>query len=188
MLEVTWGLCKGNQSINNTGYSPTMNSFRLFLTRMVLSLIPETRGFGLKRMLYRWAGVIIGDGVKINSSVRISGIGKLTIGNNTWIGPEVMIACSSEISIGADCDIAPRVFIGDGTHIITPGMDHIAGRDVTVPVHVGNGCWLCVNCTVLPGVSIGDKCVVAAGAVVNKDCDQNRLVAGVPAKVIKELD
>lgn len=151
-------------------------------------LIPETRGFGLKRALYRWAGVIIGDGVKINSSVRISGIGKLSIGKNTWIGPEVMIACSSEISIGADCDIAPRVFIGDGTHIITPGMDHIAGQDVTAPVHIGNGCWLCVNSTVLPGVSIGDKCVVAAGAVVNNSVGHDRLIAGVPAKVIKELE
>ncbi len=153
-----------------------------------MAIIPETRGFGLKRALYRWAGAIIGNGVKINSSVRISGIGKLSIGENTWIGPEVMIACSSAISIGADCDIAPRVYIGDGTHKITPGMTRIAGQDVTEPIHIGNGCWLCVNSTVLPGVSIGDKCVVAAGAVVNKCCDRNRLIAGVPAKVIKELE
>lgn len=174
-------------SLNNTGNSPTMNRFRLFITRLVSRFIPETHGFGLKRMLYRWAGANIGNGVKINSSVKISGIGNLSIGDNTWIGPEVMIACSSEISIGANCDIAPRVYIGDGTHKITPGMDRIAGEGETKPVHIGNGCWLCVNSTVLPGVSIGDKCVIAAGAVVNKDCRQNQLFAGVPAKGIKEF-
>lgn len=165
-----------------------MISLRLFIIRLFLAIIPETRGFGLKRALYRWAGAKIGIGVKINSSARISGIGKLSIGDNTWIGPEAMIICSSEISIGENCDIAPRVFIGDGTHTITPGAERIAGKDLVKPIHIGDGCWLCVNSTVLPGVTIGNRCVVAAGAIVNKDCGDKKMVAGVPARIIKSLD
>ena len=95
--------------------------------------------------------------------------------------------CSSEISIGANCDIAPRVYIGDGTHELTPQEDRIAGIDTTKKIFVGDGCWLCVNSTVLPGVTIGNKCVVAAGAVVTKNVDDMTLVAGVPARRIKDL-
>lgn len=164
-----------------------MRSARLFLVRVLTCFIPETRGFGLKRSLYRWAGVKVGKGVRINSSAKISGIGQLSIGDNTWIGPEVMIVCSSEITIGANCDIAPRVFIGDGTHLITKEQDRIAGIDISKPIHIGNGCWLCVNCTILSGVSIGEKCVVAAGAVANDDYGSMKLLAGVPAKVVKNI-
>ena len=164
-----------------------MNSLRLFVVRKILDFIPETRIFGMKRILYRWAGARIGDGVRINSSVKITGIGKLTVGDNTWIGPDTMIMCSSEIVIGANCDIAPRVFIGDGTHEITPDRDRIAGVDVTNPVSIGNGCWLCANAILLPGVTIGNKCVVAAGAVVADSFEDDCLLGGVPAKIIKKF-
>ena len=164
-----------------------MNSLRLFIVRKLLDFLPETRAFGMKRILYRWAGAVISEGVRINSSVKITGVGKLSIGANTWIGPNTTIMCSSEISIGANCDIAPNVFIGDGTHEITPQKDRIAGIDTTRKISIGDGCWLCVNSTILPGVTIGKKCVVAAGAVVISDCEDMTLVAGVPAKKIKVL-
>lgn len=165
-----------------------MKSFRLFIVRKILDYVPETRAFGMKRVLYRWAGAIIGDGVRINSSAKIAGIGKLSIGVNTWIGPDTTIMCSSEITIGANCDIAPRVYIGDGTHEITPQEDRIAGIDTTKKIAIGDGCWLCVNSTILPGVSIGKKCVVAAGAVVARSFNENKiLLAGVPAEKKKEL-
>lgn len=164
-----------------------MNSFRLFIVRKILDFVPETRAFGMKCALYRWAGANIGDGVRINSSAKILGVGKLSIGANTWIGPNTLIMCSSEIEIGANCDIAPCVYIGDGTHIITPEKERIAGIDATKGISIGDGCWLCVNSTILPGVSIGRKCVVAAGAVVTANCNDMTLVGGVPAKKVKNL-
>lgn len=164
-----------------------MNSSRLFLVRKILDFVPETRAFGLKRVLYRWAGANIGKGVRINSSAKVTGVGKLSIGENTWIGPNTTIMCSSEISIGSNCDIAPRVYIGDGTHQITPNEKRIAGVDITQKITIGDGCWLCVNSIILPGVSIGNKCVVAAGAVVTDDCEDMTLVAGVPAMKKKNL-
>lgn len=163
-----------------------MNSTRLFAIRLLLRFIPETRAFGLKRSLYRWAGANIGKGVRINSSTKIVGVGNLSIGANTWIGPDTIIACSSEVIIGENCDVAPCVYIGDGTHMITPEMDRIAGANTTSNVFIGDGCWICVKSTILPGVSIGRKCVVAAGAVVTTSFDDLKLIAGVPARAIKQ--
>ena len=62
--------------------------------------------------------------------------------------------------------------------------NHIA---VATPVTIGNDVWIGGNVTTLPGVNIGDKAVIAAGAVVTKDVPDNTVAGGVPAKVIKEL-
>ena len=164
-----------------------MNSIRLFVVSKILNLFPETRAFGLKRVLYRWAGVKLGKGVRICSSVKILGVGNLVIGDNTWIGPGTTIFCSSNIDIGANCDIAPCVYIGDGSHRITPDKERVAGIVTTERIAIGDGCWLCVNATILPGVTIGKKCVVAAGSVVIHSSDEMELLAGVPAKTINKL-
>jgi acetyltransferase-like isoleucine patch superfamily enzyme len=55
-------------------------------------------------------------------------------------------------------------------------------------IHIGNGVWLGSNVTVLPGVSIGDGAVVAAGAVVTRDVDEMTVVGGVPAKLIRKIE
>ena len=55
------------------------------------------------------------------------------------------------------------------------------------PVTIGDDVWIGANCTILPGVTIGDNVVIAARAVVTKDVPSDRLVAGVPARVIREL-
>ena len=55
------------------------------------------------------------------------------------------------------------------------------------PVLIDENAWLGANSTVLPGVTVGKNAVVAAGAVVTKDVPANTVVAGVPAKIIKEI-
>lgn len=164
-----------------------MNSIRLYLAGCLVHCMPETRAFGLKRILYRWAGVNIGDNVRICSSAKIIGAGQLEIGDNTWIGPEAFISASSSVRIGANCDIAPRVFIGDGTHKLTPEQNRVAGIEICQPISVGDGCWICANATILAGVEIGGKCIVAAGAVVTRPVESMKLIGGIPANVIKEI-
>lgn len=165
-----------------------MNSLKLYIVNKISCLLPETRTFGFKRTLYRWAGAKIGKDVRICSSVKILGVGVLSINDNTWVGPGVIISCSSKITIGANCDIAPCVYIGDGTHKIMADGERVAGDAVTDNIIIGDGSWICVNATILPGVSIGRKCVVAAGAVVTSGSEDMKLLAGVPAKVIKDFN
>ena len=84
-------------------------------------------------------------------------------------------------------DIGPRVFIGTGTHQLDPVGLHSAGLGVNKDVVVGSGAWLCASATILPGVSIGQKAVVAAGAVVTGNVPERKIAGGVPARVLKDL-
>lgn len=155
---------------------------------LLFPLIPESRGWGFKRFMLKLAGAKIGRNVKISSSLKVYGAGTLEVGDNTWIGYQTLIVASSSVVIGANCDIAPRVYIGTGTHLIDVNSDHIAAKDISMDVCIGNGCWLCTNSVILPGVKIGKKSVVAAGTVVTKTFnDNNILIAGVPAEKKKNL-
>ncbi len=53
---------------------------------------------------------------------------------------------------------------------------------------IGSGTWIGARATIIPGVYVGNGCVIAAGAIVSKDCEPNGLYAGVPARRIKNLD
>lgn len=164
-----------------------MNSLKLYIAGKLCHQLPETSFFGFKRSLYRWAGVKVGNSARICSSVKIIGVGQLEIGDNTWLGPNTLISASSTIKIGANCDIAPRVFIGNGTHVIDTSSTNVAGVGKSLPVEIGDGCWLCVNCTILPGAKIGNKCIIAAGAIVKGEVPSLELWGGVPAKKIRSL-
>lgn len=158
-----------------------------YINKLIFPILPETKCFGLKRALLRWGGANIGKNVRVCSSVTVIGAGELSIGDNTWVGHRCMLVASSSIKIGSNVDIAPNVFIGNGTHEITPERERIADIELSKDVTVGDGCWLCANSAILPGVSVGEKCVVAAGAVVTKSFSGRCLLAGVPAEVKRKL-
>lgn len=165
-----------------------MFPFRLWIYSLVVRLLPETRAFGVKAVLLRWAGAKLGENVRINSSARFLGNGELVIGDDVWIGAEAMIyaVAPSRILIGSHVDIAPRVTIVTGTHEITPSQAHIGGRGTAKSVSIGDGCWVCASATILSGTSIGNKCVIAAGSVVCEgEYASQSLIAGVPARRIK---
>ncbi|NLF59966.1 MAG: acyltransferase [Lentisphaerae bacterium] len=169
-----------------------MHTFRLFLVRLLLPWIPETRGFALKRCLYRWCGAVIGEQVRICSSVRIYGAGRLSIGGGTWLGQEVLIQCGGEVEIGRDVDIAPRVMLTTGSHEVDPVGAHSAGAGYNIRLVIGDGAWLGTGVIVVPGRAgadrvIGRKAVVAAGAVVICDIGDYELAAGVPAICKKRI-
>ena len=56
------------------------------------------------------------------------------------------------------------------------------------PIRIGDGSWICSSATICGGVTIGKNCIVAAGAVVNRDIPDNCIAAGVPARVLRKLD
>ena len=89
-----------------------LNTRRLYLSSLLAHLLPETRGYSLKRKLYRWSGVKVGENVRICSSVKILGNASLSIGDNTWIGAGTIILKGT--SIGSNCVIgAGSVIKGD---------------------------------------------------------------------------
>ena len=94
----------------------------------------------------------------------LDGRNGIKIGRNTWVGPRVSI-----ISMNHDLNNFHRYEESD-------------------PIEIGDNCWIATNVTILAGVKLGNHVVIAAGAVVSGSFEEdNILIGGVPAKVIKKL-
>lgn len=166
-----------------------MQAIGLYAFSLVAKLLPATRLFGLKRWLLRLAGAKVGNNVRCASSARFQLTGPLQIGADTWIGHEVLVVGGdAPVEIGACCDIAPRVLIATGTHQIAPHAAHVAGKGYSLPIRIGDGCWIGAGAIILGGTTLGAHCIVAAGAVVRGQFPERVLIGGVPARVIKSID
>lgn len=108
----------------------------------------------------------LGSGVFLNRGVVINNTAPVTLGDHVAVGPGVLITTSHH-------------------HTYIP--QHRQGPSEPRPVHVGAGSWLGARAVLLPGVTVGTGCVIAAGAVVTRDCEPNGVYAGVPARRIREL-
>lgn len=114
----------------------------------------------------------------------------LRIGDGTVLGHDLLVACVGEITIGARVLASDRVFIGDTFHDYRDPTAPIADQPMREPraVHIGDGAFLGVNAVILPGVDIGPRAYVGAGAVVADDVPANAVVAGNPARVVRSYD
>ena len=141
-------------------------------------------------MLLRWAGAAIGKNVRINSSAVFGGNGELVVGDDVWIGARDIICptAPARIVIGSHVDLGPEVMMLTGSHEIDLVGEHIGGKGTASSVVIGDGCWLGARALILSGVTLAEKTLVAAGAVVTKSVDVPcSLVAGVPAEIKKRL-
>jgi acetyltransferase-like isoleucine patch superfamily enzyme len=117
---------------------------------------------------------------------RTPGSGELVIGDYALLTPGVRIMACDSIRIGNGCMFAHGAYVTDSDwHGI---YDRIAIPETPRPVRIGDNVWVGDRATVLKGVTIGDNSIVAAGAVVTRDVAANTVVAGNPARPVKELD
>ena len=137
--------------------------------------------------------VSIDNGAEIHPLVNYNGQSypsEVIIGNNVVIGSYDRFASMTSVIIEDDVLFAAFVHITDHSHEF---------RDVSLPVYaqgvyqkgpvrIGKGSWLGFRCNILSGVTIGEHCIIAAGAVVTKDVPPYSIAAGVPARVIKKYD
>ena len=113
-------------------------------------------------------------------------VGDVVIGDHTRIGIHSTVI--GPVCIGSHVNLAQGITVTALNHNFADPEKRIDEQGVsTRPVVIGDDVWIGANAVVLPGVTIGSHCVVAAGAVVTKDVPDNTLVGGVPAKVIKQL-
>ena len=111
-------------------------------------------------------------------------------GLNIRVGKNVFINSGCCFQDQGGIEIGDKVLIGQQVVIATINHDSKAENRANMladSVKIGNGVWIGAHATILPGVTIGDGAVIAAGAVVTKDVPENVVVGGVPAKIIKEL-
>jgi acetyltransferase-like isoleucine patch superfamily enzyme len=111
-------------------------------------------------------------------------------GKNIKIGKRVFINAGCQFQDQGGIEIGDDVLIGPQTIIATLNHDpnpEKRGGMIPKTVKIGNKVWLGARVTICPGVTIGEGAIVGAGAVVTKDVPPRTVVAGVPARIIKEL-
>jgi len=172
-----------------------LTAFKRHLFMTLGNAMPTYGPFNrIRPTFYRHAGMAIGRDVTIIGplSVELSlneeTIRGISIGDRAYLNAETRLACrNSRISIGADVQIGPRVSFETATHdivfapLVGRGLDH---QEICVKDKV----WIGAGATILPGVTIHEAAVVAAGAVVTKSVPAYTLVGGVPARKIKDIE
>jgi acetyltransferase-like isoleucine patch superfamily enzyme len=113
-------------------------------------------------------------------------VGDVVIGDYTRIGIHNTII--GPVCIGNHVNLAQGITVTALNHNFEDKTKRIDEQGITTkPVIIGDDVWIGANAVILPGVTIGKHCVVAAGAVVTKDVPDNTIVGGMPAKEIKKI-
>ncbi len=154
--------------------------------------LPHYPGQRISTQVDVGTGTYIGPGAWINIP---SAEGRLSFGNDTAIGGDLTISAAGLIEVGNGVLMSARVALLDSLHDYDSWLaPHF--RDGTPPrfswamteprpVRIGDGSWLGVGVVVLPGVTIGQGCIIGANAVVSKDVPDFSVAAGVPARVLR---
>jgi acetyltransferase-like isoleucine patch superfamily enzyme len=142
----------------------------------------------------------IGDGCRIDGQV-ITEVedSHITIGRNTLLGSRSIIDCVTRVIVGDDVLISYDVIIADAdNHSLSRRRregdlerwragTHDWSDVQKAPITIGNGAWIGARAIILRGVTIGEGAIVGMGSVVTKDVAPNTIVAGNPARVVREL-
>ncbi len=162
---------------------------RQVLARMS-EVLPASGFFRIRTAMLRAAGVKIGEKSLIQGQLRLTGNGNpcelLTIGDRTLVTGGLHVDLGAPVHIGNFVRIGHDVSLLTINHAVGPHYLR-AGTSFFGEITIEDGCWLASRCTVLPGVTIGAGAIVAAGSVVTRSVPKHTLVAGVPARVIREL-
>ncbi|RZM05179.1 MAG: sugar O-acetyltransferase [Pedobacter sp.] len=156
-----------------------------FATRKLLirmNNVPDPQE--VRSLLSEITGSDIDESVNIFTPLYIN-YGKHTkIGKNVFINFDCVFLDLGGITIEDQVQIAPKVSLLSEGHPADPNLRHAL---VPGHIHIKRNAWIGAGATILKGVTIGENAVVAAGAVVSKDVPDNTIVAGIPAKIIKEV-
>lgn len=114
----------------------------------------------------------------------------LTFGNNLQANFDCVFLDCAPITIGENCLMAPGVHIYAATHPVDAKyrQDNDEYYELAYPVKIGDNVWIGGKAIICPGVTIGDNVTIGAGAVVVKDVPSNVVVAGNPAKIIRDMN
>lgn len=135
-----------------------------------------------RKFVLRLLGARIDRSAVLYGGFEIRSPRKLTIGANSCIGHKATLDARGGLTIGNNVNFSSEVMIWTAQHDY---RDPMFGTDFKAVV-IGETAWLGPRCIILPGVTVGEGAVIAAGAVVTKDVEPYAVVGGVPARKIAD--
>ena len=111
----------------------------------------------------------------------------IRLGDNFYANFDCVILDCNVVTIGRDVMFGPGVHIYAASHPVDP-VERASGRELGLPVTIGDGVWVGGSSIILPGVTIGDGTTIASGSVVAKSIPPRVVAAGVPCRVVRHLD
>jgi acetyltransferase-like isoleucine patch superfamily enzyme len=152
------------------------------ILRPYMLISPELLSVGNDTAIYPDSYISI---VKEWSGVKYSA--HIKIGDGVYIGRHSFITAANAIEIGDQCVLSEYVYITDHSHGFHPQRGPIMTQplDSKGPVRIGANCFLGFRVAIMPGVILGDHCVVGANSVVTRSFPPYSMIAGCPARVVK---
>ena len=147
----------------------------------IVSRLPINIYFGKNSKITIGHSLSVGPGVNIIVKDKAT----LTIGNSTYFTSDMHLEVVNSVQIGDNCAISWGVtIIDDDHHELISGTEKKGSSSSTVVI--GNKVWVGCNVTILKNTFVGNNCVIAAGSVVKGTFPDNTLIAGNPAKAVKQ--
>jgi acetyltransferase-like isoleucine patch superfamily enzyme len=173
-------ISRGEESRFMTEMKGLLYNLLLYVHNHVVSNFPSHT---VRRLfLARFMQVHLGEGCSVLLGLRLYTKGQVTIGSRSVIDRDCVLDARGGIVIGENVNLAPEVMVLTAYH--DPNSDDFAG--VEKPVVIEDYAWIATRAIILPGVRVGRGAVVGAGSVVTKDVAPGVVVAGNPARPIRE--
>jgi len=128
-----------------------------------------------------------GDKIYIEPSLKVDYGINIEVGENFYMNYDCVILDGARVKIGDNCMIAPKVQIYTAYHPLNAD-ERNSGRELAAPITIGDNVWIGGGAIINPGITIGNNVVIASGAVVTKDFQDDVVIGGNPAKIIKKID
>lgn len=175
-------LRNGETIASNDSQAFKMREASFSTKKLLLQMNNSSDPAEIRNLLGEITGSEIDESVAVFTPLYINYGKNIKIGKNVFINFDCVFLDLGGITIEDNVLIAPKVSLLSEGHPVSPEE-----RQSLVPghIHIKKNAWIGAGATILPGVTIGENAVVAAGAVVSKDVPDNTIVGGVPAKIIK---